>query len=48
MFAGCKSFDADLSGWNTNRARYWIDFAKNSLLEKYSERIPALFKVEFT
>jgi len=44
MFYNCKSFDADLSNWNTLSAKKWEHFATGSLLEKYPEKIPVMFK----
>jgi len=47
MFYGCKSFDADLSKWNILKAETYDDFATNSLLEKYPNRIPERFKSDY-
>jgi surface protein len=47
MFYGCKSFNADLSGWDVSAAKGWGDFAKFSLLEKYPERIPEKFRSDY-
>jgi len=47
MFAHCKSFNADLSKWNVEKAKNVINFAKGSLLTKYSERIPEKFRDDY-
>jgi hypothetical protein len=44
MFWECKNFNFDLSGWNVSNARSWTSFAKESLLERYQERIPKKFR----
>jgi hypothetical protein len=47
MFCEAESFDADLSGWDVRKAKRWFYFAKNSLLEKYPERIPEKFRGDY-
>jgi len=47
MFAHCKSFNADLSKWNVEKAKNVINFAKGSLLTKYPERIPEKFRDDY-
>jgi surface protein len=47
MFYGCKSFDEDLSNWDVSNAESWRSFAKKSLLEKYTNRIPEKFRLGY-
>jgi surface protein len=47
MFYGCKIFYADLSRWDVSKAKSWSSFSKNSLLEKYPERIPEKFRSDY-
>ena len=47
MFYGCKKFNADLSNWNVENAKEWNNFAKNSLLKKYPEKIPERFRSDY-
>jgi surface protein len=44
MFYKCKSFDADLSKWNVKNAKKWNNFAIDSLLAEFPEKIPAKFR----
>jgi surface protein len=47
MFYNCKSFNVDLSNWDVSNAKSWSSFAKKSLLEKYPERIPEKFIIDY-
>jgi surface protein len=47
MFRECYSFKANLSKWDVRRAKDWKDFATDSLLEDYPERIPAKFRRKY-
>jgi surface protein len=47
MFYECKSFDSDLSNWDVYKAKEWVMFAKNSLLEKYPKKIPEKFRSDY-
>jgi surface protein len=47
MFYGCESFNYDLSEWNVLNAIDWRNFANNSMLEKYPERIPEKFRSDY-
>jgi surface protein len=47
MFYNCKSFNADLSNWDVSNAKSWFSFARYSLLEKYPERIPDKFRIDY-
>jgi surface protein len=47
MFYRARLFNADLSNWNVLNAKTWFAFAEESLLEKYPEKIPYKFRIDY-